>query len=106
MELKRRSKMTESTKVMVRVAFGGDCDPDPYSAARELREAGYDVHLLPNKYRRLLDHPFDDFLEAVIDGGDSKKSIRAAMEQVRGIVGRYGGGDIRRCDWIGLRSVR
>jgi hypothetical protein len=44
--------------------------------------------------RRLLDHPFDDFLEAVIDGGDSKKSIRAAMDQGQGIVGRYGGGDI------------
>ncbi len=68
-----------TTKLMASVAFGGgsgdpdftndverDFDLDPDLAAADLREAGYEVYLLPDKYHPRLAHPLDDFIEAVM----------------------------------------
>lgn len=93
-----------TTKLMAVVAFGGGLgdpeytnDPeceielDPERAAAELRQAGYDVFLLPDKYSPRLAHPLDDFIEAVIEGPDDPKVIDAIMSEVNAIVEKYGG---------------
>ena len=90
--------------LMASVAFGGglgdpeftndidrDFDLDADRAADELRRAGYEVRLLPNKYRARLVHPLDDFIEAIIFGPDNSKVINATMKEVDAIVGKYGG---------------
>ena len=79
-----------TTKLMASVAFGGglgdpdftndverDFDLDPDLAAAELRQAGYEVYLLPDKYHPRLAHPLDDFIEAVIVGPNDPKVIDA-----------------------------
>jgi hypothetical protein len=93
-----------TTKLMVSVAFGGDLgDPeftydverdfclDPDLAAAELRQAGYEVFLLPDKYAGRLAHPLDDFIEAVAVGTSEPKVIYAIMNEVEAIVSKYGG---------------
>ncbi len=93
-----------TTKLMASVAFGGglgdpdftndverDFDLDPDLAAAELRQAGYEVYLLPDKYHPRLAHPLDDFIEAVIVGPNDPKVIDAIMNEVDAIVGKYGG---------------
>jgi hypothetical protein len=63
---------------MMVVGFGGglgdpdstsdavrDFELDPAAAAAELRWAGYEVFLLPEKYRHLLTHPLDDFTKRI-----------------------------------------
>jgi hypothetical protein len=92
------------TKLMAEVAFGGGLgDPDftskmdqdvvldPDLAADELRQAGYEVSLLPDKYSGRLLHPLDEFIEAVIVGNDNPKVITAIMDEVDAIVSKYGG---------------
>jgi hypothetical protein len=93
-----------TTKLSASVAFSGEfgdaeytTDPeceielDPERAAAELREAGYDVFLMPEKYGPRLAHPLDDFIEAVIEGSDDLKVIKAIMDEVEAIVRKYGG---------------
>jgi hypothetical protein len=93
-----------TTKLMASVAFGGglgdpgstndierDFELDPDLAAAELRQAGYEVFLLPDKYSGRLAHPLDDFIEAVIPGPNDPKVIDAIMNEIEAIVGRYGG---------------
>jgi hypothetical protein len=88
---------------MVYVAFGGGSDPDPDSAADELCQAGYEVHRMPANHP-ILCHPLDDHIEAVIAGANDDRIIEAAMNEVSGIVDRYGGAVI---EWgvIGLDYV-
>lgn len=93
-----------TTKLMASVAFGGglgdpeitkdverDFELDPDLAAAELRQAGYEVLLLPDRYSPRLAHPLDDFIEAVTVGPDDPKIIDAIMDEVDAIVGKYGG---------------
>ncbi len=54
-------------KLMASVAFGGGSNPDPDSAADDLRSAGYEVFRMPDKHP-LLCHPLDDHIECVILG--------------------------------------
>jgi hypothetical protein len=92
------------SKLMMVVGFGGglgdpdstsdavrDFELDPAAAAAELRWAGYEVFLLPEKYRHLLTHPLDDFIEAHIEGPDDPKIINAIVSEVEAIVDKYGG---------------
>lgn len=98
--------MTErvTTRLMASIAFGGGLgDPEftddlerhtdfnPDLAAAELREAGYEVFLLPDKYSIQLAHPLDQFIEAVIVGPDDAKVIDAISNEIETIVGKYGG---------------
>jgi len=50
---------------------------------------------MPEKYRCLLVHPLDDFIEAVIEGPDDPevldKVIDVIMEEVDTVVWRHGG---------------
>jgi hypothetical protein len=93
-----------TTKLMASVAFdGGLGDPDFTSgmegyfmldadlATDELRQAGYEVSLLPDKYGGRLAHPLDNFIEAVISGPSDSKVIDATMNEVEAIVCKYGG---------------
>jgi hypothetical protein len=93
-----------TTRLMVSVAFGGGLgDPDfagdseletmldPDFAADELRQAGYEVFRLPEKYGGRLAHPLDDFIEAAILGQNDPKVITAIMDEINAIVGKYGG---------------
>jgi hypothetical protein len=91
-------------KLIASVAFSGglgdpsftndverDFDLDPDIAADELRQAGYEVSLLPDKYTARLAHPLDNFIEAVIFGPNDPKVIGAIMDEVEAIVRKYGG---------------
>jgi hypothetical protein len=90
-------------KVWALVVFSGELDPDPDAAAEELRHAGFEVHRLPKKYRALLDHELDDFVEATIDAPAGlsppgltvtdfdAKILSATMREVGHIVSQYGG---------------
>jgi hypothetical protein len=93
-----------TTQLMASVAFGGGLgDPDFVSdmereieldvdsAANELRQAGYEVSRLPDKYCARLAHPLDDFIEAVILAPHHPKIIDAIMNEVEAIVSKYGG---------------
>jgi hypothetical protein len=106
-----------TTKLMASVAFGGRLgDPDftndierafeldPDLAADELRQAGYEVSRLPDKYSARLAHPLDDFIEAVILGPHDPKIIGAIMNEVDAIVGKYGGACFE-CGPIGRNHV-
>ena len=106
-----------TTKLMASIAFGGalgdpdftnyidrDFELDADFAADELRQAGYEVFLLPDKYSAQLAHPLDDFIEAVILGPNDPKVIDAIMNEVDAIVGKYGGLCIE-CGPIGRNYV-
>jgi hypothetical protein len=93
-----------TTKLMASVAFGGasgepnftdeanlEAVLDPDLAADELRQAGYEVSLLPDKYGGRLAHPLDDFIEAAILGKNVPKVTTAIMDEIDAIVGQYGG---------------
>jgi hypothetical protein len=75
------------------VVFSGDAadPPDVDGAADKLRKAGFDVYRLPDKFRRHLAHPLDDFLELRIEGLDDDKLWGEIMEEVNTIVERCGG---------------
>ena len=110
-----RWRMT--TKLLVCVAFGGelgdpeftndlerDFDLNPDLAAAELRQAGYEVFLLPDKYNGRLAHPLDDFIEAVVVGPNDPKVIDALMNEVEAIVSKHGGVCVE-CGPIGREYV-
>ena len=69
------------------------CDDDPAGAAAALREAGYEVVMMPEKFRSRLAHPRDYFIEVTkrIVGDDVYQAIDAMMDDVNTIVERYGG---------------
>ena len=76
------------------VVFGGESDPDPAGAAAALREAGYEVVMMPEKFRSRLVHPRDDFIEVtkrIVGDEVEPGAIYAMMGGVNSIVGRYGG---------------
>jgi hypothetical protein len=81
----------EKVRIMGAIAFGGALNPDPSGAAVALRRVGYDVTMMPEKFRSRLTHPEDDFMEASIDGIDDDKIVHAIMNEIDAIVGRYGG---------------
>jgi hypothetical protein len=78
-------------KLMATVVFSGELDPDPAAAAAALREAGYEVVTMPEKFRSLLVHPRDDAMEVTkrIVGYEVKQAIEM-MDDVNTIVYRYG----------------
>lgn len=97
-------KRWTATKLMAAVAFGGGLGDPEYTrdpqkdiqldvdvAANALRQAGYEVHRLPDEYGGLLMHPLDDFIEAVIEGPDDDQIISAVMREVGAIVYKFGG---------------
>lgn len=61
-------------RLMAYVAFGGDSNPDPDSAALELERAGCAVHRMP-AHHPLLTHPLDDHIECIIPGAADDKSL-------------------------------
>jgi hypothetical protein len=83
-------------RVMAYVAFGVGIDYDADGAAAELEQAGYVVHRLPEKYRRLLRIPGDDHMEAVIADRDADD----VFDEVGAIAERCGG-DCIECGPIG-----
>jgi hypothetical protein len=79
-----------TAKLMASVAFSGDLNPDPESAAAALRASGYEVFLLPDGHP-LLAHLLDDFIEVVIASAADDKIVRAIMDEINGIVDPCGG---------------
>jgi hypothetical protein len=79
-------------RLMATVVFSGDLDPDPAAAAAALRKAGYEVVMMPEKFRKPLDHPRDDFMEVTkcIVGDEVEQAIDAMMADVEVLVRRYG----------------
>jgi hypothetical protein len=76
------------------VVFGGETDPDPAAAAAALREAGYEVVMMPEKFRSRLVHPRDDFIEVtkrIVGDEVNDAMVIEMMHDVDTIVDRYGG---------------
>jgi hypothetical protein len=76
-----------TNKLLARIAFSGEPKGRDIAAAAELRQAGYQVFRIPDKYRNRLAHPLDNGLEAVIDGADEN----TIKEDVNAIVAKFGG---------------
>jgi hypothetical protein len=77
------------------VAFSGDLKPNVSAAAVTLARCGYEVALMPERYRPLLGHPLDDFLEAFKRVRGNEETIARAtsgmMDEVNAIVDGFGG---------------
>ena len=91
--------------MMASIAFSGEFgdpewtnDPkfdirlDVDAAAAELRQAGFEVFRLPDKYRGRMKssgqtHPLDDFVEVRFDGANDPD----VMNEINAIVQKYGG---------------
>jgi hypothetical protein len=86
----------EKVKIMGTITFSGELDPDPSNAAEALRRAGFEVTMMPEKFRSRLTHPEDDFMEASIDGIPEDKIVEAIKDEIDAIVDRYGG---LCCEW-------
>jgi hypothetical protein len=96
--------MADNAKVVALVVFSGnfgdpgyvndpECDIvlDSELAAVELRQAGFEVTPLPDRYGGLLCHPLDDFLEAAIMASPDWETCCHIMDAVEAIVAKYGG---------------
>jgi hypothetical protein len=81
----------EKVRIMGAIAFGGDLDPDPSGAAVALCRAGFEVIMMPERFRSRLAHPGDDFMETPIEGIRDNKIVEAIMDEIDAIVERYGG---------------
>jgi len=51
-------------RIIGTIAFSGELDADPSSAAIALRRAGFEVTMMPEKFRSRLAHPEDYIMEA------------------------------------------
>jgi site-specific DNA-methyltransferase (adenine-specific) len=85
-------------KIVARVVFSCDLDgsfPDPDGAAGALEKAGYVVARFPEQSRHRLAYFGDDFLEVVLEAGESvadqDKVLDAIHREIAGIVEAYGG---------------
>ena len=82
-------------RIVGHVVFGGDLDPDPDAAERDLRRVGYTVARMPDRLRPLLYHPQDYFLKAYVDVSidvdNEPKVTSATMDEIQEIVDQYGG---------------
>lgn len=84
-----------SKKIMGEVVFSGNLDPDPDGCAAALREAGFEVHRMPEHYRKHMEFPEDTFMEAVKVGTD----LDAIWDEITAIVERFDG-DCQACGEI------
>jgi hypothetical protein len=93
--LKARPGDAAKPKLMTLAIFSGTREPDVDAAAAEVQQAGYEVLRLPDKYRKHLYHPLDDFFEVHIEAPDDPEDVDEAIckirEEVGEIVGKYGG---------------
>jgi hypothetical protein len=80
-------------RIMGAICFAGgdDLAPDPSGAAVALRRAGFEVSMMPEKFRPRLGHPDDYFMEASIAGTHDDKSMHAIWDEINAIVNRYHG---------------
>jgi len=81
------NKMND-TRIMGAICFAGgdDLAPDPSGAAVALRRAGFEVTMMPERFRPYLAEPDDYFMEA------SKAGTQHAIKnEISAIVGRYQG---------------
>jgi hypothetical protein len=82
-------------KIVGHIVFSGDLDdpPDPDAAEIELRKAGYTIARMPERFRPLLYHPLDYFVQAIAEGvvSDEDKVVRAVMDEINHIVNGHGG---------------
>ena len=85
----------EMNRLVACVAFSGDLNPNASAAAVALARQGYEVALMPERYRPLLCHPLDDFLEAFkrVRGNEEviAKATSGMMDEVNAIVDAFGG---------------
>ena len=84
-------KQMQNARINGSIVFSGELDPDPSAAAVALRRAGFEVTMMPEKFRSRLAHPEDDFIEAAIDGTDDDRIVGAIRDEINAIVERYGG---------------
>ena len=76
-------------RIMGLVTFDGERDPDVEAAVAELRRAGFGVVRMEEKFRRLLHHPRDDFVEVSIDAELSSDDLQKLSADERKIVDKF-----------------
>jgi hypothetical protein len=87
---RRRPQKAGAEKIIGMVIFSGDLNPDPGSAAAALRQHGFEVQRMPEKFRPRLAHPKDYFFEVTIDGDASDVDTRwAEVEELVSGFGAY-----------------
>jgi hypothetical protein len=79
------------TSICFSAGFDGRQHLDVDGAAAALRQAGYEVHRMPDKYRWTLRHPRNDFLEATIASPADEEGMGKVLDEVNHIVERFGG---------------
>jgi hypothetical protein len=84
-----------SKKIMGEVVFSGNLDPDPDGCAAALREAGFEVVRMDERFKKLMDVPGDEFLEATKVG----TNLNAIWDEITAIVERFNG-DCQQCGEI------
>jgi hypothetical protein len=80
----RRVMSTQSMAYITFSSYDGPIDVD--GAAAALQAASYTVHRLPEKYRKYLELPLDDHMEAIYDNNPDIK-----IKDINAIVGKFGG---------------
>jgi hypothetical protein len=85
----------EMKRLVACVVFSGELNPNANAAAVALARRGYEIALMPARYRPLLGHPLDDFLEASkrVRGGAEAitRATSEMMEEVAAIVDVFEG---------------
>ncbi len=78
--------MTEAKPIIGVVVFSGDLEPDPDGAEGALREAGFEVARMPQKFRQHMAIAGDEYMEATRLGVDED----AMMDEIEAIVAPFG----------------
>jgi hypothetical protein len=89
--IRKQEQQMNRQKIMGSIVFSGDLDPNPDAAADALQCAGFAITRLPEKLRPLLDHPQDDFFEAVIELSYDEEVLDAIYSEIEATVHVHGG---------------
>jgi len=87
----------EINRIVGHIVFAGNLDdpPDPDAAEIALRRAGYAVARLPDRLRKRIRFPGDDFMQACTDvtttAGVADELTSIIMDEINQIVDEYGG---------------
>jgi hypothetical protein len=85
----RGERKVLSTQFIAFSGYMGNADVD--GAAAALQKAGYIVHRLPDKYRKYLELPLDDHMEAVFATPDNDENTTRIWDEINAIVDKFGG---------------
>jgi hypothetical protein len=77
----------KATKIMGKVCFSGNLNPNPDGCAAALREGGFKVVRMPERFQKLMDVEGDEFMEVSKVSTD----MDATWNEISAIAERFGG---------------